>query len=153
MAGVFQGHLLYFYPMEKQTSSGFEFLRGRWKWPLLILGVIGLAVYFMFDPSTATFFPPCPLRYATGLKCPGCGSQRAIHQLFHGNIAGAFAYNPILVISIPYLLIGVYLDFMGGRIRFPRLRYYLLGGYAPVVWAVVVVLYTIARNVWHFTAA
>lgn len=139
--------------MEQKASSGGIFGKNWWKWLLLPLGLLALLVYFIYDPATAGIFPPCIFRTATGLKCPGCGSQRALHQIIHGNIAGAFAYNPLLVLSIPYVVLGVWLDVLGGRNRFPRFRYVLLGGYAPLVWAVLVIAYTIARNIWAFDIA
>lgn len=42
----------------------------------------------------------------TGLKCPGCGSQRAVHYLLNGQFIPAFRANPLLVMSIPYLALG-----------------------------------------------
>ena len=40
-----------------------------------------------------------------GLRCPGCGSQRAVHALLHLEFKEAFLYNPMVVISIPFLLL------------------------------------------------
>ena len=34
----------------------------------------------------------------------GCGSQRMIHSLLHGDIPGAFHANALLLISLPFLL-------------------------------------------------
>lgn len=39
----------------------------------------------------------------TGLKCPGCGSQRAIHSLLHLDILAALGYNAFLVLSLPVI--------------------------------------------------
>lgn len=67
------------------------------------------AAYFALDPATNAIFPRCPFLTLTGLKCPGCGSQRAIHCLLHANIRGAAAYNFLLVASLPavaLLLVG-----------------------------------------------
>ncbi len=60
--------------------------------------------YFKFNPTEHSFFLSCPLRYATGLECPGCGSQRAIHQLLHGDIVAAFKLNPFFILSIPLII-------------------------------------------------
>jgi hypothetical protein len=66
----------------------------------------GFAVFLLyhFDPTTTEVFPLCPFRYFTGYYCPGCGSLRALHQLLHGNVAAAFAYNPLAVLSVPLIL-------------------------------------------------
>ncbi|HEV2113081.1 MAG TPA: DUF2752 domain-containing protein, partial [Terriglobales bacterium] len=39
--------------------------------------------------------------------CPGCGSLRALHQLLHGNLAGALSYNPLMVLSLPFVVYWV----------------------------------------------
>lgn len=37
----------------------------------------------------------CPIRYATGVPCPGCGMTRAWLSVLHGDLAAAFAYHPL----------------------------------------------------------
>ena len=54
---------------------------------LIVLGII--AVYLIFDPTQSDLFPKCPFMMLTGLKCPGCGSQRVIHALLNGDVAAA----------------------------------------------------------------
>ena len=49
--------------------------------------------------------PKCMFHELTGLECPACGNQRALHALLHGNIKSAFSYNPLFVISLPYLFL------------------------------------------------
>jgi hypothetical protein len=63
----------------------------------------GLAVLYAADPATDSRFPPCPFHYCTGLYCPGCGSLRAIHSLLHGHLLAAWHFNPLMVLSIPFL--------------------------------------------------
>ena len=46
-------------------------------------------VYFVFDPTTTRLFPKCAFYALTGFKCPGCGSQRAIHALLHADVLAA----------------------------------------------------------------
>lgn len=62
-----------------------------------------LLILFLFNPINASFYPPCPLRLATKLYCPGCGSLRATHALLHGRIGEAFSLNPLWVLLIPVL--------------------------------------------------
>lgn len=64
---------------------------------LIVLGTI----YFVFNPSKTALFPQCPFLLLTGFRCPGCGSQRAIHSLLHLDVVQAFSYNALLVSSIP----------------------------------------------------
>lgn len=67
----------------------------------------GLLLFYAFNPAEQSFFIPCPFHFLTGLHCPGCGSQRALHQLVHFNMYGAFRYNPLLVLSLPILIYSV----------------------------------------------
>jgi len=64
-------------------------------------------LYFFYNPSENSFFIPCPFHYFTGLYCPGCGSQRAVHLLLHGDVVGAFRYNPLMVLTLPILIYGL----------------------------------------------
>ena len=84
----------------------------KFKWPAIILVLSVLAFFYgKYDPAAeTTFFPKCPLKAATGLKCPGCGSQRAVHQLLNLNVEAAMHYNAMLVLSIPYLILGFVFD-------------------------------------------
>ena len=60
-------------------------------------------VYFVFDPTTTRLFPKCAFYALTGFKCPGCGSQRAIHALLHADVLAAIRYNALLVFSLPFI--------------------------------------------------
>lgn len=69
------------------------------------------AVYFAFDPSDSRWMPKCVIYHLTGFKCAGCGSQRAIHALLHGDVAEAWSQNALFVISLPFLLFLGWLEF------------------------------------------
>jgi hypothetical protein len=66
-----------------------------------------LYVLYRYDPSTVSFYPPCVFRAVTGLLCPGCGATRAVHHLLHGDVAGAFRLNAMLLLVGPVLAIAV----------------------------------------------
>jgi len=69
-------------------------------WGLLASGA---AYLFFFEPGRTGFFPLCPFRSLTGLRCPGCGTTRALHQLLHGHALAAFELNPLLLLALPVL--------------------------------------------------
>jgi hypothetical protein len=73
-------------------------------WTLIIAGA---AYLFFFEPGKSGFFPGCPFRFLTGFTCPGCGTTRALHQILHGHIFTAFTLNPLLLLSIPFLLFAL----------------------------------------------
>jgi Protein of unknown function (DUF2752) len=70
-------------------------------WSALAAGAIAL---FVLEPGKSPFLPGCPFRALTGFTCPGCGTTRALHQLLHGNLLAAFQLNPLLILSLPFLL-------------------------------------------------
>jgi hypothetical protein len=69
-----------------------------------LLLLAALIVLFFFDPSTAGFYPLCPLHEMTGWQCPGCGGLRAMHQLTHGHLAAAWRLNPFVIALLPVAL-------------------------------------------------
>ncbi|MDR2955429.1 MAG: DUF2752 domain-containing protein [Prevotella sp.] len=89
---------------------------------IVLMLLIGGVFYYLFSPEEASFFPKCPFYAITGLQCPGCGSQRAIHHLLHFDLKNAFLSNSLLVIAIPYILIGIYAEYFGGKERHPKLK-------------------------------
>ncbi|WP_353959560.1 DUF2752 domain-containing protein [Aequorivita aurantiaca] len=112
---------------------------------ILLFGGIFI-FYFSHNPSTHSLFIPCPFHYITGLFCPGCGSQRAIHSLVHGDLVGAFKFNPLLVLTLPILIYGLGITaanwIFGTRYRF--LLFYsnlFIFGYFGIA-----VIYWILRN-------
>ena len=67
------------------------------------LAVAGLAVLYAFDPRNSGSYPICPFLGLTGCYCPGCGTLRSLHQLLHGNVVSALGYNPLTVLSLPFI--------------------------------------------------
>jgi hypothetical protein len=51
-------------------------------------------------PALARFAPPCPLHVWTGVPCPACGSTRAALAFFRGDLAAAFAFNPLATVAL-----------------------------------------------------
>ena len=112
---------------------------------LLLLGAGGVFIYFRFNPVQHSFFPVCFFYRMTGCYCPGCGAQRALHALLHGEWLAAFRFNGLFVLALPFLV------FAGGRYLW---REATGAAPAPIVlrpfWiiliAVVVVGFGIVRN-------
>lgn len=74
--------------------------KGVWLLPLLLLFA---ALYFFVDPGESVYMPKCIFKTVTGLDCPGCGSQRALHALLHGDFLEALRMNALLVVLLPLL--------------------------------------------------
>lgn len=108
----------------------------------IIAAAIVLTVYYIVDPSTANM-PQCTFKLITGLDCPGCGSQRALHALLHGQITKAIAFNPAVLILIP---LGITYAFAEWTDKYPRLRRALLSKPAVYTILLMLILWTILRN-------
>ena len=108
--------------------------------------VAGVEIYSTFDPSASRWFPRCPFLMLTGLKCPGCGTQRAIHALLHGDVLSALHFNALLPVSIPLLLLYGYAELV--RTRKPRFYNRVNSVTAILAVLVVVIVWWIVRNIF-----
>ncbi len=74
---------------------------------VLLIIFVPAVLFFLhsFNPAEFSFFPKCPFHYFTGFDCPGCGSQRALHALLHGEILKAAGYNLLFLLSLPFLAV------------------------------------------------
>ncbi|MCG2781895.1 MAG: DUF2752 domain-containing protein [Weeksellaceae bacterium] len=104
-------------------------------------------IYFSYNPENSQFFPKCPVKFITGLSCPGCGSQRAVHELLHFNFKKAFEHNALLVVSIPYLLTGIAFNSDKIKIRYPKTKNFLFGEKAILIILAILILFTVFRNI------
>jgi len=78
----------------------------------------GSALVWYFNPTTAGFFPVCPLFSLTGIHCPGCGLTRGFHALFHGDVLTALHCNallPIFVFLFGFIFVSLFLIAVRGR--------------------------------------
>jgi Protein of unknown function (DUF2752) len=112
-----------------------------------VLLLLLIFLYRKFNPSENIYFPQCPTYKYLHFKCPGCGSQRAVHQLLHGNIWKAMEYNLMLVIAIPYLMIGFIFNQNALQVRYPKIRKFLFGRNAIIIILGLIAGYMVYRNV------
>ena len=110
-------------------------------------------LYMSNDPSSSVLCPKCLFHLLTGLECPGCGSQRAVHCLLNGDLPQAFHYNALLVAAIPYLVLYAALILVSRVCRNAdivrasgRIYVVLYGGKALRTVLVLIILFWISRN-------
>lgn len=121
------------------------------KWGIAIVVVSTIAIlYKNYNPGEIHFFPKCPFWAITGFKCPGCGSQRAVHHLLNLEVLSAAKENILLVLSIPYILAGLIIE----RLKNPSekllvWRKRLYGRTAIYIILAIIVTFWIMRNLLH----
>jgi len=125
-------------------------LRGRLSlaaW--LFLGAGAIVWLAVLDPATVPWFPRCLFLAATGWECPGCGTQRALHDLAHLHLRDALAHNALAVLFLPGVAYTALREgasrFTGGtlpRVHVPAAAIYTL--------AAAVVLFAVARNLTSY---
>lgn len=120
----------------------------KWGGVLAVFAIITLGtIYFLFNPLDSVYFPKCPFHLFTGYDCPGCGSQRTIHHLLHLDIVNAFKANALFVLAIPYIVAGIYFEYLGGKKRYPNTRKIFFGSRASILIFIIVIVFWIGRNI------
>jgi Protein of unknown function (DUF2752) len=111
----------------------------------------GSAFLFFFNPASPTnqFFPKCPFRLLTGWQCPGCGSTRACYELLHLHPIAAFKLNPLMMLTLPFIVYG-FLGFTRSAITGkPQRRVFIPALYLQA-WLVLLIFFWIFRNTpWY----
>lgn len=115
----------------------------------LIVFCIGLGILYVFNPIDNIWAPKCPFKLLTGLSCPGCGFQRALHALLHGHFAEAAAYNYWLLFALPYLLALIVQRLMpDGRMK-EKARRLLEHKYTIAFYIVSFFAWFVIRNIYN----
>lgn len=125
---------------------------GRWI-PGVVVLLLGV-IYFLFDPAMAGWMPKCIFHSVTGLDCPGCGSQRMIHALLHADLKSAFQANALLLLSLPYLIFWLWIEYTPRThrdnpkysIRLERWRMKMNSPTAIGIICIIIIAWTILRN-------
>lgn len=112
----------------------------------IILAGGGMVFYFL-DPVKQRFYWVCPFHKLTGLWCPGCGGQRALHELLHGRIVEAVSLNALAVLVVVPLAVYGYAGYVLrvlGIAQIPELN----GNAWCVKWLLLAfVLFGVLRNI------
>ena len=112
----------------------------------LLIGLLLIAVLFFFlDPNEQIIFPRCIFNSLSGYYCPGCGSQRAIHNLLHLNIAGVVQNNVLFLPAVLAIFYHYLHPFLNRKYnwRLPNI-FYLKN--TPWVFLGIVLLFWVLRN-------
>ncbi len=105
---------------------------------IAVLTII-VTLYYWVDPASCAWIPKCVFHEITGLDCPGCGSQRMLHALLHGDFAAAWEANAFIICAAP--LLALMLWAAAFRTRLPRL-------YACLNSPLMIVAITLSLTLW-----
>lgn len=103
----------------------------------------GLCMLWKHTPGQSAWLPPCLFNSLTGLLCTGCGVTRAAHALAHGQLTLALAMNPLAVLGIP---LAALIWVNEGLRRPPWLERNIIWIRDARVWACLILVFTVARN-------
>jgi hypothetical protein len=119
---------------------------------LILFAIIfgGIVLYFVAPEDTA-WLPKCGFYMLTGLKCPACGSQRALHQLLHLHFKAAFRYNPFLILSWPYAAALVYLQWFHKGNKLNKIKSLCFHRTTVNAYLLLMIAWWILRNVYETT--
>lgn len=114
----------------------------------IIIGIglfLILSLYYIYNPQI-NIFPKCPFYSFTGLHCPGCGSQRALHQLLHLNIIKTIDHNALYVLGMLTILYNIVIK---GINKYYKKEYYnyLYHPVAPIAIGITILSFWILRNI------
>lgn len=113
---------------------------------IIFSGVVVIVLIYKNFAPTNILFPKCPVYVLTGIYCPGCGSQRAMHELFNLNLVKSLSYNILATLFILLLVV----DFCFSLLKIEKFRpYKLLNSYrySSVIVLIVILLFTVLRNI------
>lgn len=109
--------------------------------------LVGLVcVYYFIDPSKSSLFLKCPLKSVSGYDCPGCGAQRAFHELLHFRFLEAFKYNPLFVLSIVVTIVFVLIKFFGSEKLKTEISNFLRSKIFVFSLLIIVLVFLLLRN-------
>lgn len=77
--------------------------------PLAVIGMVSLPLPFVIHQLGLDRLgvQTCGFRAATGYACPSCGTTRAWGSLGHGDLIGAFTYNPVFTAAW-FVLVAIF---------------------------------------------
>ena len=126
-------------------------IRHPWTW-LAAAGVLGLLLLRVVWPGLRANLPDCEVRRLTGLHCPGCGGTRCASELLAGDLPGALAMNPVVVLlalgAAVLLFTAVVREWRGYPAALPQSPSWLAWGAVGLV-----IAFGLVRNLpwWPFT--
>ncbi|MEZ5322195.1 MAG: DUF2752 domain-containing protein [Microthrixaceae bacterium] len=96
--------------------ASFGVRRAGTPWVAAAAAACACAAVSLVDPTRTAMSPPCPFKVVTGWWCPFCGATRSASRLFRGDLAGAWHFNALFVVTIPFVVLAWFEWAQPGRI-------------------------------------
>lgn len=110
--------------------------------------VSGILFLYYLEVRLIGLAIPCPIRLATGYRCPGCGISRMLIHCAKGELCEGFHCNQLLFFAVPILVIGVIVKLIWmPRFLTPQSRFYRVSSY--IILAALLV-FGVLRNIYEF---
>ena len=114
---------------------------------IIAFTLLGIGIYYFYtnDPSGGeAIFVACISKTISGLDCPGCGAQRAFHELLHGNFIKAAQLNLLIYFFTPlFLFIFFKVTLKPFNINLPEI---IISSKWLISLLVLIIFFTIIRN-------
>lgn len=114
---------------------------------LFLIPILLAFYYYKFFGNDGITGVVCIFNKQTGWLCPGCGGQRAIQSLLHGNFNEAFLLNPLIYILLPllvFLYVALIEVYVFGNKKF--LEKYAIPNWFAYVLIILLMFFFIIRN-------
>lgn len=111
---------------------------------LMLIAMIVVTIYYFFDPLDSRWMPQCIFRRLTGLQCMGCGSQRMLHAMLHGDFTGAFRANAFGMLMLPVIAFMIWAETQ--RERRPKLYAKVFSPAVIYVLIALMLIWLVIRN-------
>ena len=130
------------------SSEAVERARSRLLRDPVLVGIAGASVATLLhvrDPYADGSYGSCPFLELTGRPCPGCGGLRAVNELTHLNIVGAFSSN-LLAVGLVAIMAVAWAAWVVRRARGANARMLVMSDRALALLLVVALAFVIVRN-------
>ncbi|MDR2221244.1 MAG: DUF2752 domain-containing protein [Flavobacteriaceae bacterium] len=118
---------------------------------ILLLFIIGLSYYYFLFGEKGQGGVTCIFNKTVGWQCPGCGGQRALTALLHGDFKQAFIMNPFIYVFLPlmaYLGIIIVEGYIIGNKKVVNTFYFPI--YFGYWFLAIILIFTVLRNIFSF---
>lgn len=132
---------------KKEKPISYEILKKDFIFVNVLCISIGLLTFLYMVIQRVGLIPevPCVFHDVFHMYCPGCGGTRALFALLHGNLLESIWCNPAILLGallVLYYELGVLLTLW----RKNGKRYYSTSLLLPVLYLVVVLIFSLVRN-------